>query len=168
MLQFVIHADMIFPDEIVGLRRLGIHLHGGALKVLDQVVVIDAWQLLNEPLVKMFARLRLAAFREENKILHLPGMNGLVGEVLLDDHHRRKNQHGHGEERVTIPADEWHRDFIVEQHGNRNAIAMPLLLDEVVSRFGAVVSIAGTRIETAKPKLLPSLGRHWAQVSIES
>ena len=108
MFQFILHTDVVFPNEIVELRGFDIHDHGRALKVLDEVAVIDMGQSLHEHLIEMLARLRFATLVQEQKILDLLGVGRLVREVLLHHHHGRKEQNGHHQECVTIPPKELH------------------------------------------------------------
>jgi hypothetical protein len=120
LLQLIVHADVIFPDEVLKLLGFEVHNHGRALKILHEGVIIDAGQLLNEHLVKVVARLLLAPFVQEEKILDLPSVGGLVGEELLDDHHRRKEQSRHGEEREPILAKELHAVYLAGDGGGGN------------------------------------------------
>jgi len=108
MFQFIPHTDVVFPNETVELRGFDIHDHGRALKVLDEVAVIDMGQSLHEHLIEMLAKLCFATFVQEQKILDLLGVGRLVREVLLHHHHGRKEQNGHAQERVTIPPKELH------------------------------------------------------------
>ena len=108
LFQFILHTDVVFPNEIVELRDFDIHDHGRALKVLDKVAVIDMGQSLHEHLIEMLARLRFATLVQEQKILDLLGVGRLVREVLLHHHHGRKEQNSHGQECVTIPPKELH------------------------------------------------------------
>ena len=108
MFQLVVHADMIFPDEVVELRGLDVHHHGSALEVLDERTIVQVRQSLHEQLVEVFAGWLFAAFMQEEKILEFFRVGGLVREKLLHHHHGREDQNRHREERVTIPTKELH------------------------------------------------------------
>jgi len=97
VLQLVVNANVKFPDEIVELWGLAVQDHRGALKVLDERAIAEARQLLNKQLVEVVTGNLLGAFVQKEKILDLPGMRGLIGQVLLHHHYGRKDQNRYGE-----------------------------------------------------------------------
>jgi len=133
MSQFVIHADVVFPDEIVELLRLEVHKHPRALKVLHQRAIIDVRELLHQQLIKVLAGLLFAALVKEKKIFDVLRVDGLVGKELQDDHHGRKDQYCHGKESETIPAKELHEIF----YSAASSESQSICVGGVVSEMGA-------------------------------
>jgi hypothetical protein len=111
---------VVFPHEIIEVRGFDVHDHGRALQILDKCAIIDARQLLHEHLIEMFSGLFLAALFEEEKILDLLRVDGLVGEVLPEGHHRGEDQNRQGEEREPISPKELHRMFLTGGGGGGN------------------------------------------------
>ena len=109
--QFVVHAYVIFPHQIFDLWRFGINDHGGALKILHEFAISDVRKPLNEHLVKMFRGFGFVALVKQQKILHLPGVNGAVHPILPRDKDAGESEDRYGMNCEAIPAKELHGDF---------------------------------------------------------
>src|SRR5436309_6012459 len=110
-LQLPLHARMVLPDGVVQIGYLWVHEQSRALQILDQRPVAQVGKFPNQPFVKMFANLALAALVQQNEILPQFDMGRLVCQELAQHHYAGKNQHRQRAKQILISPQKSHRSF---------------------------------------------------------
>jgi hypothetical protein len=114
-LQFIFDAHLIFPDEIIELRRFRVHEHGGSLQILDEGLFAEVGQLLNQHLVQSLLWFGFSSFVKENEIFAQFDVGGLVGDKLPHHHHTGENQDREKTQNVLMFSKKTHEFVIVEE-----------------------------------------------------
>jgi hypothetical protein len=97
---------MVSPDEIVGVRFVGIDEHRSALEIFDEIFSGRFFEPQEKALIKPLRFLGIAFVAKENERLAQFLVPRLIDDILAHHHHRRKDNHEEGAKREV--ADESH------------------------------------------------------------
>jgi hypothetical protein len=105
---FVLHALVVFPDDVFWLGFDRIDEHGGALKVFDQPARAQRRQILDEQLIKALGFPGVAALMKQQEILPQFDVRGLICNELPHHHDGAEQQDGDRENQALVAPQESH------------------------------------------------------------